>query len=314
MGVVNYLIADGEILSENRSGVISDYLPDALGSTIALTNDLQQQTDTFVYWPYGETRAHTGSNPTPYTFCGTLGYSSDISSNFTYVRARELRLGLARWLTVDPLWPGLRLAYSYANASPINRADPLGLFTTWDVANVLASCGSGLGFTFLGGIVGGGSRTDSWNGAKCNALLNCAASIITMFVGLIGSEIEGLSDCIGGGVAGALASVLGSYLCSSSPPPLQCVVIQAVIAAVKGCAGAILGNVSKVKDNTTKWINSIFSQEQSAVSSLLGGIIGDTSICNPPPTSCGGSAAASSSTGSGTGSSGGTGGLTSFPP
>ncbi len=73
MGVVSYLNIDGEIVSETRNGVVSDYIPDPLGSTAKLVNDSMQVTDTFEYWPYGEVKSHIGSNPTPFQFGGTLG-------------------------------------------------------------------------------------------------------------------------------------------------------------------------------------------------------------------------------------------------
>ncbi len=36
MGITRYLTVDGEILSETRNSVESDYIPDPLGSTAAL--------------------------------------------------------------------------------------------------------------------------------------------------------------------------------------------------------------------------------------------------------------------------------------
>lgn len=36
MGVTSYLVIDGEIISETRNGVEADYIPDPLGSTVAL--------------------------------------------------------------------------------------------------------------------------------------------------------------------------------------------------------------------------------------------------------------------------------------
>ena len=50
---VRYTVIDGEVVSEKRSGVERDYVPDPLGSTVALLDNTQAQTDTFAYWPYG---------------------------------------------------------------------------------------------------------------------------------------------------------------------------------------------------------------------------------------------------------------------
>ena len=52
MPVTNYTTLDGEIVYENRGGVERDYVPDALGSTVALLDSAQAKTDTFTYWPY----------------------------------------------------------------------------------------------------------------------------------------------------------------------------------------------------------------------------------------------------------------------
>lgn len=67
---VVYTTFAGQIVSENRGGVVKEYLPDPLGSTIALANS-SAITDTWDYWPYGEVMTRTGSTPTPFTFVGT---------------------------------------------------------------------------------------------------------------------------------------------------------------------------------------------------------------------------------------------------
>ena len=123
MGVASYTVIDGEIVSENRNGVQSDYIPDSLGSTVALVNSSHQITDTYTYWPYGEIRSHVGSSVTPYTYCGTIGYRSD--SIGYYVRARELKAIQTRWLTTDSLWP-LQFAFAAMKSSPTSNVDATG--------------------------------------------------------------------------------------------------------------------------------------------------------------------------------------------
>jgi len=114
------------VVSETRSGVESDYIGDPLGSTIGLMNSAGTMTDRWEYWPYGEVVSRTGTNATPLTFLGVIGYFQDILSKLFYVRARHLRVDLARWLTVDPLWPG-QAAYTYVANMPAGKADPSGL-------------------------------------------------------------------------------------------------------------------------------------------------------------------------------------------
>jgi RHS repeat-associated protein len=127
MPTVTYTVLDGEIVSENRDGVERDYLPDPLGSTVALLDSNQAKTDTFQYWPYGEERSRTGTTPTPFRFGGTLGYYRD-SARQSYARARFLSRSAGRWMTMDPsAAPGGRGGYVYADDSPVSVMDPSGL-------------------------------------------------------------------------------------------------------------------------------------------------------------------------------------------
>jgi len=107
MATTSYVTVQGEIVSEIRNGVRRDYVPDPLGSTVALLDGSQNRTDTWEYWPYGEVRARTGAISTPFQFVGSLGYYRD-SATRTYIRARHYRQGLGRWQAEDPLgyWPG----------------------------------------------------------------------------------------------------------------------------------------------------------------------------------------------------------------
>jgi len=127
MGTVRYTVLDGEIVSENRNGVIRDYVPDPLGSTVALLDNTQTITDTFSYFPSGTVTSRTGTAATPFQFVGTKGYHSDASGK-TYVRARILEPQKGRWLTEDPIGinGGLNV-YSYTNNRPTVLSDPEGL-------------------------------------------------------------------------------------------------------------------------------------------------------------------------------------------
>src|SRR3712207_4674980 len=102
MPTVRYTTVNGEVLAEKRSGTRRLYVPDPLGSTVALLDSTQAETDTFSYWPYGEEQSRTGTTPTPFRFLGTRGYYSDSTSK-SYVRARYLDRQKGRWMTADPL-------------------------------------------------------------------------------------------------------------------------------------------------------------------------------------------------------------------
>jgi RHS repeat-associated protein len=123
-----YSVVDGGIIAEKRSGVRKEYLPDPLGSTVALLNSSQSRTDTFTYWPYGEVNTRSGTTTTPFQFVGTQGYYSDTIGN-TYVRARYLDSQKGRWLTKHPIgydgedWNLCR----YSANAPTAITDPTGL-------------------------------------------------------------------------------------------------------------------------------------------------------------------------------------------
>ena len=124
MAITNYTVVEGEVVSQVTGGVRLDYVPDPLGSTVALLDSGQNFTDTWEYWPYGEVRARTGATSTPFQFVGTLGYFRDTSAR-TYVRARHYKQNVGRWMTVDLLWPE-EDQYEYVSGNPVLFVDPLG--------------------------------------------------------------------------------------------------------------------------------------------------------------------------------------------
>jgi len=129
MNVV-YANIGGRINCESRAGTVSHYVPDCHGSTIALMDQSGVVTDTYDYWSYGEERVHTGSSVTGFTFLGALGYVKDMLNKLYYVRARHLRPELARWQTIDPLWP-TQSPYAYVDCAPMRDTDSTGLWCSF---------------------------------------------------------------------------------------------------------------------------------------------------------------------------------------
>jgi RHS repeat-associated protein len=123
MSVV-YATVNGRLVQENRGGVVTRYVPDTLGSVIQTRDAAGNQSSSTTYWPFGEVRASSGNNPSPWGFCGTWGYFKDATARF-YVRARILRADLSKWMTVDPLWPD-EDPYTYARGNPTNSVDESG--------------------------------------------------------------------------------------------------------------------------------------------------------------------------------------------
>ncbi len=121
-----YEVIDGEVIAEKRSGVRRCYVPSPLGSTVALLDNIQTQTDTFTYWPYGEEQSRTGTTPAPFRFVGSRGYYRDAAGR-VYIRARELSTRYARWLTPDPIRSHGANHFEYVLNDPVNLTDPSGL-------------------------------------------------------------------------------------------------------------------------------------------------------------------------------------------
>src|SRR6266478_3641465 len=100
MGVVNYTVANCEVLAENRDSVRRWYVPDPLGSTLALLDNTQAKTDTFTYWPYGEVKTRTGTTATPFQYMAGHEYYRD-SSTLLFVSPGTWNVRLARLLRRD---------------------------------------------------------------------------------------------------------------------------------------------------------------------------------------------------------------------
>jgi RHS repeat-associated protein len=124
-----YTVIDGEVIAQERSGVRHQLVPDPLGSTVALYNDAGTKTDTFQYWPYGESAARTGTTVAKFQYVGAYGYYTDSSSR-NYVRARYLSSSKGRWITEDRDMSNESLInlYRYAFLSPAIYFDFNGLY------------------------------------------------------------------------------------------------------------------------------------------------------------------------------------------
>ncbi len=124
MSVV-YTTVNGQILHENRGGVVSHFISDPLGSVVMVRDNSGNTVYEAEYDPYGNVQSETGTNPSEFGYVGTLGYVKD-SAFSLYVRARYLLTNLGRWLTKDPLWPS-EPGFVYAGAGPSQDSDPFGI-------------------------------------------------------------------------------------------------------------------------------------------------------------------------------------------
>src|SRR5262249_316457 len=93
----------GHLLSQYESVGGSHFFEfDGLGSTAALTDPLQNQTDSWRYRAFGFEQSHTGSTDNVYTFVGKRGYYHDPEIDLYFVRKRYYDPAATRWLNPDP--------------------------------------------------------------------------------------------------------------------------------------------------------------------------------------------------------------------
>lgn len=119
MGTVRYEVINGEVIAEKRGGVRRLYVPDPLGNTVALLDNTQAKTDTFLFWPYGEVASRTGTTATQFQFLGCVGYYQAVSQ-LAHAHGSFLSRSSARWITETSRGALNFNAYSFRNGSPVS--------------------------------------------------------------------------------------------------------------------------------------------------------------------------------------------------
>ena len=107
------------------------YHTDALGSVIALTDEMGEIKTQYNYTPFGtvETIGEESDNPFQYT-----GREND-GTGLMYYRARYYSPEMKRFISEDPIgFRGGVNFYSYVGNGPINATDPLGLAANITIA------------------------------------------------------------------------------------------------------------------------------------------------------------------------------------
>ena len=120
-----------EPLAEIRSGTVSYYQLDALGSVTSLSNTSAALVDTYAYDSFGNLTASTGTLTNPFEYTSR---EFDNETGRFYYRARYYDQTTGRFLSedpwdADPLYDKTNL-YPYVANNPLNFIDPLGLYTT----------------------------------------------------------------------------------------------------------------------------------------------------------------------------------------
>ena len=107
------------------------YHYDEMGSTLFLTGDDGEITDSYAYTAYGRMTASTGTTDNPFTYGGRFGVMREPATSLYYMRARYYDSATGRFISRDP--QGVNLAdaksvnlYHYAAQNPLRFVDPSG--------------------------------------------------------------------------------------------------------------------------------------------------------------------------------------------
>lgn len=204
-----------EPLTRTNETTTRHYLKDALGSVIGLTDDTGALTTSYAYDAFGNvTTGEASDNPFQFT-----GRENDGTGLYHY-RLRNYSPEMQRFISEDPI----RLAggginfYSMTGNDPVNRIDPLGLWTVSigvSAGGMFGAIGGGGGTAFnvgysnseglstsLTGTVGGGAVTGIGAGVGFNLAATNASSVDQ----LLGTSVEasrGFGAVAATGIAGS---------------------------------------------------------------------------------------------------------------
>jgi RHS repeat-associated protein len=187
-----------ERFARTDSNGTANFLTDALGSTVSLTNGSGSTLASYAYEPFGNTTVTSGSSANPYQYTGR---ENDGTGVYFY-RARYYSPTLQRFISEDPigmLGSGPNL-YAYANNNPVSLEDPSGTdpLSGGIIGAVVGgfsafAAGGGLKGVLIGAAIGGGIGAVAGIPDFTPGLLTGAAA---------GAAAAGAGNAIGQAIAG----------------------------------------------------------------------------------------------------------------
>ena len=135
------------------AGVTSNFLADALGSPVAVTDNAGAVQTEYTYESFGKTTATGASNSNSYQYTGR----ENDGTGLYYYRARYYHPALQRFIGEDPLNFGggdINL-FAYVHGNPTNLVDPEGLLDMGSGAGTTVGTGLGLMSRVAAGVIGG---------------------------------------------------------------------------------------------------------------------------------------------------------------
>jgi RHS repeat-associated protein len=114
------------------------FLPDALGSTLALTDSVGTIQTEYTYEPFGNMTVTGASSTNPFQYTGRENDGTELY----HYRARYYHPVLQRFISEDPIGfaGGDSNLYGYVSNDPVNGTDPSGLYGTNDCSHYTQRC------------------------------------------------------------------------------------------------------------------------------------------------------------------------------
>jgi RHS repeat-associated protein len=199
-----------KVPSTGGAGTLYWVLSDHLGSASTITDALGAVVSTQKYWPYGATRATTGTLPTDKQYTGQRIEPGDALGLYNY-KARFYSTTVGRFVSADTVTPtadsrGLN-RYSYAADNPLRYVDPSGHCFTWG-SEKLQEC----------------SQQTMLNWMDCGIAGHCKGGVTRAFANTVlhlreffGHVMEELyvDTLYGGHFEGDVKSIRSTCLCTS---------------------------------------------------------------------------------------------------
>ena len=156
------------LIGEEKCGEFKTYHFDYRGSTVAITDECGNITDTFKYDTYGKLISRTGNSFVILGYNGRDGVVTD-RNGLLYMRARYYSPDMRRFINADILHGEISDStslnrYSYVNGNPVSFVDPFGLSAergNSEFTVVWRSDINGIGLTKNGEIFAGNNVKES---------------------------------------------------------------------------------------------------------------------------------------------------------
>ncbi|HVA10216.1 MAG TPA: RHS repeat-associated core domain-containing protein, partial [Acidimicrobiales bacterium] len=211
---------DGLPLEQVTSaGSVYYYHQDQIGNTLAMTDASGAVQQSYHYDPYGNLTSSSGTISNPFQFQGQY---LDPVSGLYYLRARFYDPVAAAFTIKDPVADVTGHPYVYVGDSPLNSADPKGLFGFGDIGRFVShvpwqAVGVGLGV-----------------GAVTLSVL----ALLGPEIVIAGVTVGAVQLAIGAGFLGAAAAALDINSCQTGPDLACAGLAFGVLGAVAGGGGA----------------------------------------------------------------------------